>query len=446
MDNNRAYLKLWDRASHSVFIISNNVASIQKLVGQFGTVKDTPDMRTKLSKLTEDTRQLIRQTGLDLKNLMNLEGSQENRQRKIAQQKLQKDFEDVLKRFQNVSKTAAEKARAFVANVRAMNEKSRTEVEASEDQPLISTSNQLQQLHVLDNEIEYNEALIAEREEDLQDIERSIAEVNEIFRDLGTLVNEQQYMLDNIESNVETVAINMEGATGQLRSAARQQENARRTPIVRISMQNLDMQAISATSVKKPSAKTIGHFPHIPVLIARQTFAPQYVQVVPVNKGEDPNLRISTHISAGCPTPQKSATGIAYKNRCTFPGCKQKELIPITCKSCHQKFCIGHRLDSDHNCTASKSLGSISKAGGTARGSLSVNQRNPTRIDARIPQTTTRAVTVPENKIPKPLTANIPVMPELTEEEQLQLALQLSLEDLMLTNAPQQRRKSIMSH
>jgi syntaxin 7 len=56
----------------------------------------------------------------------------------------------------------------------------------------------LQQLHTLDNEVEYNEALIEEREEELRNIERSIVEVNEIFRDLGTIVNEQQYMLGKL--------------------------------------------------------------------------------------------------------------------------------------------------------------------------------------------------------------------------------------------------------
>jgi hypothetical protein len=68
--------------------------------------------------------------------------------------------------------------------------------EDSEKHPLMANQHQqLQQMRVLDNEIEYNEAIIQEREEDLRQIERSIMEVNEIFRDLGTLVNEQQYML-----------------------------------------------------------------------------------------------------------------------------------------------------------------------------------------------------------------------------------------------------------
>lgn len=47
----------------------------------------------------------------------------------------------------------------------------------------------------LDHEIEYNEAVIADREQSIIEIEHAIHEVNEIFRDLGSLVNEQQGMI-----------------------------------------------------------------------------------------------------------------------------------------------------------------------------------------------------------------------------------------------------------
>lgn len=90
--------------------------------------------------------------------------------------------------------------------------------------------------------LEINERIIAEREEDLMGLEQSIAEVNEIFRDLGTLVNEQQYLLgtwffeteflkqplDNIESNVNNVTVNMEGAAGELRQASNYQDSTGR--------------------------------------------------------------------------------------------------------------------------------------------------------------------------------------------------------------------------
>jgi chromosome segregation ATPase len=48
------------------------------------------------------------------------------------------------------------------------------------------------QLEALDNEIEYNETLISERETEIQGIEQGITELSEIFRDLGMLVNEQE--------------------------------------------------------------------------------------------------------------------------------------------------------------------------------------------------------------------------------------------------------------
>ncbi|KAI8819440.1 t-SNARE [Fimicolochytrium jonesii] len=228
-----------DRASRTIFTISNNVATIQKLVSLFGTEKDTADLRSRLHDTTEETRAMVRQTGSDLKAILAANPSHAggdtytHRQRKMAQQKLQKDFEQVLKRFQLVSKQAAEKSREYVSLAKAAHTHAAdgfppdVDVEdADEGQPLMA-AHQRQQLVVLDNEIEFNEALIAEREQDLKGIEQSIAEVNEIFRDLGTMVHEQQYMLDNIESNVQAVEINLENATGELRTADRYQRSAR---------------------------------------------------------------------------------------------------------------------------------------------------------------------------------------------------------------------------
>ena len=51
---------------------------------------------------------------------------------------------------------------------------------------------QQQGIQVLDNaEVEFNEQLIEEREQEIQGIEQGIIELNEIFRDLGSIVTEQ---------------------------------------------------------------------------------------------------------------------------------------------------------------------------------------------------------------------------------------------------------------
>ena len=52
-----------------------------------------------------------------------------------------------------------------------------------------------QELVLLDNEIAFNEAVIEEREQGIQEIHTQIGEVNEIFKDLAVLVNDQGVMI-----------------------------------------------------------------------------------------------------------------------------------------------------------------------------------------------------------------------------------------------------------
>ena len=52
-----------------------------------------------------------------------------------------------------------------------------------------------QEVLLLDNEISFNEAIIDERDQGIQEIQNQIGEVNEIFKDLAVLVHEQGVMI-----------------------------------------------------------------------------------------------------------------------------------------------------------------------------------------------------------------------------------------------------------
>lgn len=52
-----------------------------------------------------------------------------------------------------------------------------------------------QEVVLLDSEISFNEAIIEEREQGIQEIQHQIGEVNEIFKDLAVLVHEQGTMI-----------------------------------------------------------------------------------------------------------------------------------------------------------------------------------------------------------------------------------------------------------
>ena len=60
--------------------------------------------------------------------------------------------------------------------------------------PLLA-SQQRQDQQVLEIDMVHQDALIAERAADIEDIQQGVTELNEIFRDLAVAVHEQQGML-----------------------------------------------------------------------------------------------------------------------------------------------------------------------------------------------------------------------------------------------------------
>lgn len=77
------------------------------------------------------------------------------------------------------------------------------------------------------SEVDFQENLIIEREGEIRDIERSVGELNELFRDVAHIVREQGDMLDTIDVNVENTLNDTRGADVELRSASRYQQAAR---------------------------------------------------------------------------------------------------------------------------------------------------------------------------------------------------------------------------
>ena len=108
---------------------------------------------------------------------------------------------------------------------------------------------QILQTQLSPQELAFQESMIQEREAEIREIESGIHELHEIFRDLGTLVQEQGGMLgessllvrrrtaismhranvvaiDNIESNISSIAVDTAGAAEELTTAHEYQRRA----------------------------------------------------------------------------------------------------------------------------------------------------------------------------------------------------------------------------
>ncbi|XP_076881916.1 syntaxin-22-like [Bidens hawaiensis] len=221
-----------------IFQINTAVSTFQRLVNTLGTPKDTPELRDKLHKTRLHIGQLVKDTSEKLKQASETDHRAEvSASKKITDAKLAKDFQAVLKEFQKAQRLSAERETAYSPSVPQPIPSSRneaSEVDSSsgrspEQQALLFESRR-QEVLLLDNEIAFNEAIIEERDQVIQEIQNQIGEVNEIFKDLAVLVHEQGAMIDDIGSNIENShAATAQGKSHLLKASKAQKSNSSMT-------------------------------------------------------------------------------------------------------------------------------------------------------------------------------------------------------------------------
>ncbi|CAA2999294.1 syntaxin-22-like [Olea europaea var. sylvestris] len=213
-----------------VFRINTAVAAYRRLVNSLGTPKDTLDLRQKLHKTRLQIGQLVKETSAKLEQVRETDRFTEvSASKKLADAKLTKDYQSVLKDFEKTQKLAAKRETAYVPNGNLSSSNTANEMEiisskSPEQISLFAESNRQEVIH-LENEIVFNEAIIEEREQGIKEIQQQIGEVNEIFKDLAVLVHEQGSLIDDIGSNVEGSHAATTQATSQLTKAAKIQKS-----------------------------------------------------------------------------------------------------------------------------------------------------------------------------------------------------------------------------
>ncbi|XVF52018.1 hypothetical protein PTKIN_Ptkin04bG0231700 [Pterospermum kingtungense] len=216
-----------------IFQINTAVSTFQRLVNTLGTPKDTPELREKLHKTRLHIGQLVKDTSAKLKQASETDHHAEvSASKKVTDAKLAKDFQAVLKEFQKAQRLAAERETSytpFVPQAVLPSSYTASEIDVASDksaeQRALLVESRRQEVLLLDNEIAFNEAIIEEREQGIQEIQQQIGEVNEIFKDLAVLVHEQGTVIDDIGTHIENSQAATSQATSQLVKAAKTQRS-----------------------------------------------------------------------------------------------------------------------------------------------------------------------------------------------------------------------------
>ncbi|EOD51517.1 putative snare domain protein [Neofusicoccum parvum UCRNP2] len=220
------FKRFTSQLSDQLFSLTSNVTRLNNQISLLGTKRETERVRERVRDLIDETSSGFKEVGEGLKKVQqwpDLGPSQ-----KFTQGKLNREFKASLTEFQVLQRRAIEKERSSAAAARAALDDAPTPGGAPQSHHHQQQQQEQEQLRLASqDEVDFQESLIIERESEIRNIEQSVGELNELFRDVAHMVHEQGEQLDIISENVEGVRTDTRGAHVELTTASRHQKAAR---------------------------------------------------------------------------------------------------------------------------------------------------------------------------------------------------------------------------
>jgi len=216
----------------NVKILRQNFNTITQNAQAVGGPQDSKEFREILKQKLKSTQDLIKETQKLIQRLSMLAGSTgDNRNRKMKKQKVDlwnDEFENFLENFKKLTDIANQKMEDVPLSYRInMGRTSTNPFDDGDQEEYERKQVQQQKFARLDAEREYQDILIHERDKEIKAIQNQMGEVNEIFKHLASLVDEQGEIVDNIQSNITSAGSHVEIATSEVKEAERLQEGTR---------------------------------------------------------------------------------------------------------------------------------------------------------------------------------------------------------------------------
>ncbi|XP_028406166.1 syntaxin-12-like isoform X2 [Dendronephthya gigantea] len=228
------FQSLSDTISSNIFQINSNVQALERICKQLGNqLKELP--YDKLHHIQQGTNKLVSETTLSLKRMINLQGGtiSEKRKQRLQQERLKDEFESSITKYRNIQKKLAEKSKQVMNSNAAVSFRSHKNDQSQESHDddktrLLSDEQQSQQQQQLEDSVSLDQSLLEERERMIRQLESDILDVNEIFRDLASIVYDQGEVVDSIEGHVIRAHDDVENANEQLQKASIYRRKARK--------------------------------------------------------------------------------------------------------------------------------------------------------------------------------------------------------------------------
>lgn len=231
MDSTQRFHQLCDSVSTCIFSINNATALLERAAKQLGTKVDNKAFRDKIHTTQQTSNEAIKTAAVQIRDLATLASSGEKQQR-LQSDRLKNEFQDVVRRYSNVQKQVATRQKYTMTLPSPRSPGGGTSgwdgEEDGREQLIDLDQSEIQAQKQVVADLDYENAMLTEREQRIREIEADMLDCNQIFKDLATLVHEQGEVIDTIAGNIETTEHNTGRAVDELRSASQYQAKARK--------------------------------------------------------------------------------------------------------------------------------------------------------------------------------------------------------------------------
>jgi len=255
--DNDEYSRLANLIENSIKQINLNVSKITTNSNSVGSNKDSAELRDEIYSLIKATAGLATNSTNALKQFCSpkLQGPDPQEKKKL-QSRLRDDLERALQRYKEISQHAKDKIYSApepkrdqqgskaksawgqgteqqskgrpkqdpfnLGPARPYNEDEDDDLERQQQQARLR-----QQFVILDDESNFQDAIIQDREAGILMIEKGMQELNNIFIDLAKLVDEQDVMFQHLDDHISASVSHVSKGVSELRTAQEYQKSGR---------------------------------------------------------------------------------------------------------------------------------------------------------------------------------------------------------------------------
>lgn len=234
-----------------LFEINGQISTLQQFISTLESLLKKGNVSAKVvDRIDKKSVVNIRKVGSLIKNVNEqvgkidaIEESSLDKPEVIAREKIVRDVRYSLQEFQSTQRNYArvireinDKAKAALdqeeqeqQNLNALREEEEGGAQTQQFYPNDKDKRaqiRIEREPINNEEFAYQQNLIRQRDQEISNIEEGITELNEIFKDLGNVVQQQGIMVDNIEANIYSTSGNTAMASRELNKASRSQKSA----------------------------------------------------------------------------------------------------------------------------------------------------------------------------------------------------------------------------